>query len=348
MANEKDLGDGVVGNAEETTAEDLQQLVADGAVIPNADEGTSTGTDSNEGDDADDGDDGDERTGKVDKELAEATSEDAKEAIRVRRREERKRRRQHDRDKFANLERTVDTLREQARTAQEALARLQNNDAAVKLSQLDTAITESQQVYANLQQVHSDAITRHDGPAAVQALERMNIVRDRFTQLTAVKENVVQAARQPSPIDPTVRNAALDFAKKNKWYGGPNSKDLDSTMMTTLDRAVAADGFDPRTAAYWTELESRAKKYIPHRYEGASQASGSVDNGGDGSPRDRKPRSPVGGGANQRGNDGSNGEGEFRLSAPRVQAMKEAGIWDDPVRRKNMIAKYKEQDRLNA
>jgi hypothetical protein len=339
----QDLGDDVVGNAEEATAEDLQLLAAGGAEVPVV----GGADDVDEPGDGDPEDDGDERVGKVDKELADAGSEADREAIRARRREERKRRRAHERERFSNLERTIESLSEQNRRAQEALARLQSNDAAVKLSQLDNAIEESRTAYGQLQQAHADAITRQDGPGAVHALERMNQVRDRFTQLTAVKENVVQAARTPSPIDPGVRSAALDFAKKHKWYGGPDSKDLDSTMMTTLDRAVTAEGFDPRSPTYWAELEARAKKYIPHRFNGASQDGNSVDNAGEGSTR--RPRSPVGGGSSQRGNDGSsNGEGEFRLSAERVSAMKEAGIWDDKVRRDKMIATYKKQDRENS
>lgn len=39
--------------------------------------------------------------------------------------------------------------------------------------------------------------------------------------------------------------------------------------------------------------------------------------------------------------------GEFRLSAERVQAMKEAGIWDNAEKRAKMIKHYAAYDRAN-
>jgi hypothetical protein len=53
------------------------------------------------------------------------------------------------------------------------------------------------------------------------------------------------------------------------------------------------------------------------------------------------------GGAGQRGNTPADSEGGFKLSAERVKAMKEAGIWDDPERRQKMITKYRELDKQN-
>ena len=333
----QDLGDGVVGNAEEATNEDLKILEQDAGV--SVDGGSA---DDNE----DDGDDGDDRGTKVDSEMDNAADESEREAIRARRREERKRRKANRNDKVESLERMVETLAHQNRVAQEALARLQSSDASAKLGQLDGAIEESKQHYGYFQKAYADAITKQDGSTAAIALERMNQARDRFTQLTSVRESVVNSARQPSPIDPTVKNAAVEFANKHKWYKGPAATDLDSAIMTKLDHAVSQEGYDPRTPAYWAELESRAKKYIPHRFDGASQSAKNGDNDGEG--QSRRPRSPVAGSASQRGNDGSNGEGEFRLSADRVKAMKEAGIWDDPARRKKMIDTYKKMDRANS
>jgi hypothetical protein len=38
---------------------------------------------------------------------------------------------------------------------------------------------------------------------------------------------------------------------------------------------------------------------------------------------------------------------EFRLSPERVNAMKEAGLWNNPTSRQNAIRKYAEWDRTN-
>lgn len=301
-------------------------------------------------------DDGDERTTRVDTELNEARDDAEREAIRARRRAERQRKKQFRTERVDTLERLVAAQSAQIEQQTAILAQLQNTDAGAKLAQLDSAITEAAEVYDRYKGILADATAKADGTTAAEATERMMAARERHTHLTGVKQQIVQHTRAPQPVDTRVATAAQQFAAKHPWYKGVQSQDPDSQVLTVLDNGVARDKFDPTTAEYWAELESRARRYLPHRFVGkapaggreAGPAAGEDETGydsGDAPAGGARPRSPVGGagGAGNRSVNAGN-SGGFRLSAERVSAMKEAGIWSDPVRRKKMIAEYKALD----
>lgn len=295
----------------------------------------------NAGDDEDDGhEESGDRSTRTDSELDEARTDSERDAIRARRKDERARRKQAQRDRHEALLRRQENLEAQNRQMAEQLARLQNNDSAARMSQLDTDIAEAAQVIENAKQALANATATADGNMAAQATDLMLRARDRYTQLNGIKSQLIQGSRQPSPINPVVRQNAVSFAERNPWYGGPRSNDLDSIMMTQLDNAVKRDGFDPTAPSYWEELEARARKYLPHRFDGTQDNQSGHNESNEGR---RTPRSPVGG-AGQRSSASSGSEIGFKLSAGRVAAMKEAGIWDNPERRKKMIAEYKRRD----
>ena len=346
-----------LADASEREIRELDNALNEGnADKPGADTGGGDNRSADNHDDDDDLGDG-ERTTKVDTELEEARTPEEREEIRARRRVERKNRKNNQRERFDALHRQQENLLAQNRDMAAQLARLQNNDNSAKLNQLDASIQEAADVQKQAMNAHADAVAKADGPRAAQAMELMLRARDRHTQLSAVKESAVQQTRTPSPINPVVRRNATEFSARNTWYKGPGAPDADSQVMTLLDNAVAKEGFDPTTPAYWEELEARAKRYIPHRYANGSTQDPTAAGGN--SPRanesgynadttTRGPRSPVGG-AGQRGNSGSaDSEGGFKLSAERVKAMKEAGIWDDTERRQKMITKYRELDKQNS
>jgi hypothetical protein len=306
------------------------------------------------------GDDGDgERVARGsgrDEEMEDATTETERDAIRERRRQERIRRKQNNRDRTDALLRRQASLESQNREMAEQLRRLTQNDSAAQMAQLDSAITEAATVHENAKQAHSAAVARSDGETASKAMDVLLAARDRFNQLTGIKNQITAPQTpKPSPIDPIVNRAATAFAKDNKWYKGPRADDPDSQVLTLLDNAIAKEGFDPKTPEYWDELEARGAVYLPHRFNGPkpatrrtdSDAETDQDENGYTTAKQQRPRSPVGG-ASQRGNAPVNSEGEFRLSSERVMAMKEAGIWDDPERRKKMIAEYRKVDSRNS
>lgn len=342
----------MVGGHDLADASDKEVKELDTAL---SDEGTGSKQDAHDDDDDDHGDAaGGERIAKGDTELEEARTPEEREEIRARRRVERRNRKDNQRERMAALQRQQDNLIAQNRQMAEQLARLQNNDNAARLSQLDAAIQEAADAQTQALAVHADATAKADGVSAAKALDYLLKARDRHTQLTGVKDQLVATSQAPAApnINPTVRNNALKFAKDNSWYKGPQATDQDSQIMTTLDTAVAKAGFDPASPEYWAELDARARRYLPHRYNtraGADDNSpADADSGYNADTTTRsKPRSPVGGAGNT-GNRSTESEGGFKLSAERVKAMKEAGIWDDPARRQKMITKYRELDKQNS
>jgi hypothetical protein len=344
MVGDSDLSDAVTDQDLKTLDREIQtQTKTDGDGETKTDEPNQTSTQSQDNNDDDD----DESSARHTAEENEAASEEEREQIRARRKKERLARRQHQKDRFETLQRTVESTMEQNRMLQQRLGQLERSDQAAQIAQLDDAIKESEDLVNRFTSIHADAVAKNDGVTATRAIQSLLSARDRYTQLSGVKQQINQAQSAPSPVDPSVAKNAQIFHSRNNWYKGPQSTDQDSVIMTSLDTAVAREGFLPNTPAYWKELEARAKKYLPHRYASADAGSGQqpTNEGGESgyNQDERGPRSPVGG-SSQRGNSGGQTKGEFKLSKERVSAMKEAGLWDDPGKRAKQIAAYRKYD----
>jgi hypothetical protein len=108
-------------------------------------------------------------------------------------------------------------------------------------------------------------------------------------------------------------------------------------VATKIDEKLMAEGWDPKTAEYWEELDNRLTKYLPHRYNSGNGETNSRSS-------ERRPRSVVT--SSGREHTSSARPGEFRLSPERVKAIKEAGRWDNLTERNKMIRKYAEYDRM--
>jgi hypothetical protein len=126
---------------------------------------------------------------------------------------------------------------------------------------------------------------------------------------------------------------ARQWAADNAWFN-PNGKDNDSEVVKAIDAALAREGIDPSSDAYWDELDNRLSKYLPHRFAEEEDSGYSQPKGGRRGP-------PVGGGREM----SAPGSKKVYVSAERVNAMKEAGYWDDPVMRQRMLKRYAEADR---
>ena len=88
---------------------------------------------------------------------------------------------------------------------------------------------------------------------------------------------------------------------------------------------------DPSDPEYWEELDNRLSARLPHRY---TSKGGST----------KKNSGPT---ASSRVESNGTKPGTIRLSADRVQAIKDAGAWDDVERRNKMIRAYAQYDRQN-
>ena len=184
----------------------------------------------------------------------------------------------------------------------------------------------------------AEATNSGDGEGAVKAQELMFDTRTQLQQLANMKKQADQPQQAAQPrIDPGVQRNAATWIDRNGWYK-PDLSDTDSKIAKQVDEVLVKEGWNPGTADYWDELDNRLQKYLPHRYNQASDRNDSV----------RSPRNTVGSsGREASAAYGGTNRTTYVLSPDRVRAMKEAGAWENPERKKAMIANFMKYDRNN-
>ena len=287
-------------------------------------------------------------------------TDEALEAKRQARREERRRKKEAQRTREDGLRAQLDQERAARRQLEERIALVERKSDGADVAQLDAALRRATDAAAYYKSVISEATKKQDGDAVADATERMIAARNEEARLKSIRQAYTQRQTQPTAPDPQLIAHATAWQNKNKWYN-PNGVDMDSRITLAVDAAVQAEGFDPRTPTYWEELSRRVSKVLPHR---ASDGGGGGDDGGTGGTdgegytpgtahRGKQVKSPVAGGGRESGGaDGAdtarNGQKTYQLSKDRVDALKEAGLWDDPVARAKAIREYHAFDRRQA
>lgn len=258
-------------------------------------------------------------------------TDDEREAIRERRRKERQHRKQAQREREETLRRELqarDSIINELRAKVEGIER---RGTSSELAQIENAKKQTAQEYAYFKDQIRVATEAGNGAAVADATEKMLQAQQRFSQLQGYEQTYRQRQAQPQPLDPRLVNHAQKWMESNKWYN-PAGQDQDSRIALTLDQQLAQEGWDPTTPQYWQELDSRVKKYLPHRAN-SGKISGT------------KPRSTVSGSGRDAGPRTS--DKSYRLSAERVKALKDAGIWDDPKQRAEAVKRFREYDKQN-
>lgn len=278
--------------------------------------------------------------------VATATSDLERAAIRERRRQERADKKAAQREREDNLRRELQIRDQQISEMSQQLVQINQRNASADLAQLDNTIKRASDAVAYYKGIVQEATTKQDGAAVAEATERMIMARSEAERLTQIKRNVInQAQAQPQGLNPRVKALADSWMSQNKWYD-PSGVDEDSYLTLSIDGRLIQEGFNPQTEAYWNELTRRVEKFLPHR----TPRDGSGHN--DPTPPRGKPvlRTTVAGSGREsraQGSGSSNG-GTFQLSAARVQALKDAGTWDDPKARADAIRRYRDYDRSRA
>ena len=263
---------------------------------------------------------------------------DDSEAVRAARRA--RRRSKKDLIRTTNAEKDV-RLQQMQRQNDEMSARLANMERKSQqhdVSRIDKAIEDKQVALEYARMKLAEATNSGDGEGAVKAQELMFDTRTQLQQLANMKKQADQpqqaAQRQ---IDPGVQRNAATWIDRNGWYK-PDLSDTDSKIAKQVDEVLVKEGWNPGTADYWDELDNRLQKYLPHRYNQASDRNDSV----------RSPRNTVGSsGREASAAYGGTNRTTYVLSPDRVRAMKEAGAWENPERKKAMIANFMKYDRNN-
>jgi hypothetical protein len=281
-------------------------------------------SENSDDDHADDHDDNDEDYGETDEE---------RERIREARREERKLKKELKKQRDLSAKNKINSLERRNEELAKRLAAVENTAASYQFAQLDKAIEDeaTRVEYAKMKMLQ--AAKSNDAAGQVDFLEQLTDAKQRLQQAQAYKKQQLEHAKSPkqnvpNPANTEVQANATSWLKKNSWYD-PQARDTDSRIAKVIDQELASDGWDPADPEYWDELDNRLSARLPHRYA----AKGTT-----------KRANPTSSG---RAAATSQKPGTITLSRDRVQAIKDAGAWDDPDRRNKMIRAYASYDRQN-
>jgi len=309
-------------------------------------EGEAEGADAAGGDDdggTNDGDDEDHPNvdAHEDDELAQASTDRDREAIRARRRDERADRKRKAKEREERLQNELVQERRARQSLEERMGLIERRNVGAELAQLDSAIKQAGDYATHYQRIIAEAVKAGNGELVADATRKLAQSERRAEELTTVRRAYSNQAAAPAPtqVDPVVQANATAWLGRHTWYD-PAGRDQDSAVALTVDRALAAEGRDPRDPGYWTELDARLRKYLPHRMKGDIVNPATP-------PAERLRKTPVtGSGRESAGNSGDSRE--YKVSAERVKALKDAGMWDDPKSRADGIRRYREYDRQAA
>jgi len=263
-------------------------------------------------------------------------TDDEREKIREARREERKLKKELQKQREASAKHKISALERRNEDLAKRLAAVENTAASYQFAQIDKAVEDeaTRVEYAKMKMVQ--AAQAGDVNAQMEYLEQLTEAKQRLQQAQYYQKQQVEAARSPrqnvpNPITTEVQQNATNWLKKNSWYD-PQARDTDSRIAKVVDQELVADGWDPSDPEYWDELDNRLTARLPHRYS----AKGNTN------------RRSAGPSASSRvSSETAAKPGTITLSRERVQAIKDAGSWDDVSKRNKMIRAYAQYDRQN-
>ena len=282
-------------------------------------------------------DDDDEDADHEDDEHNEGETSEEREAIREARREERRLKKDLKRQRDLSAKNKITALEKRNEELARRLAAVENTASSYQFAQIDKAVEDeaTRVEYAKMKMLQA----AQSGNAVEQMdyLEQLTDAKQRLQQVQAYKKQQLDNARSPKQNVPNevsagVQKNAEKWLKRNSWFD-TQARDTDSRIAKVVDQELAADGWDPSDSEYWEELDNRLQSRLPHRYTGK------------GSSKNKRSSGPTA--SSRVANETSSKSGTITLSRERVQAIKDAGAWDDVEKRNKMIRAYASYDRSN-
>lgn len=297
----------------EAQQEDTEELVI--VETPPEEEGgeAQAGTDDDDDDKRLAAEAGDEDEGDDDPERA------AKRQKRRRYRELRKQAEARTKDENRELREIVSVMSARLNTLEGSLAHTGEQNIDQRLSHATTLLGQIDAAIAK-------AVEEGDGTTVAAAMRDRDIAIDHKRALEAAKQQTTQARGQPQ-VDPQITTYARGFARENSDWFDPAYGNEESRRARAIDTALAAEGWDPRTPAYWSELQKRCDKLFDVEEE----------------PKPRRTPPPTG--RTREHSTPSTRGNEVYVSPERKAALIENGDWDDPVKRNVALKYYRDWDR---
>jgi hypothetical protein len=252
------------------------------------------------------------------------------ERIRAAKRAKRKARKEYHRQQANEKDVRLQNLQRQNQELLERLSVVEKKTAGSELARLDKAIEDQYTRIEFAKRKIAEATSNGDGSLLTSAQEMWFEARRKAEDLESYKQRMVQPERQTTiRQDPRVQRYASQWLADHPWYD-PQGGDIDSKIALTIDQSLAEEGWDPATPDYWEELDNRLSERLPSRYNGHSSEK----------PAQRRPRSAVTSSGREIASSNSGGRNTFTLSKAQVDAIKEAGMWDNIESRNRMIKRY--------
>jgi hypothetical protein len=223
-------------------------------------------------------------------------------------------------------------LLQQNQLLQNRLQSIESQTVNFARGNLDQTYNQALMGVRGAEQALAKAVEIGDGQRVPELLRARDHALARAAEVNREKQRMAAApaAAMPSLVD----MKAQRWAAENAWFKTDKS-DGDSDVVRSIDAGLVREGLDPATDEYWDELDRRINKYLPHRFAGESETGYTEARTGRRGP-------PVGG-----SRDLGSGKKQVVVSEARVNALKEAGYWDDPVLRQRMVKRYLEQDKID-
>ena len=271
--------------------------------------------------------------GQVDDEGDEDDEE--REALRAARREERKLKKELSKQREVSAKHKISALERRNEELARRLAQVENTAAGFQFAQIDRHIEDEATRVEYAKMKMTQAAQAGNVAEQVEYMEQFHEAKNRLAQAQMLRQRHLEEAKNPrnnvpTPMAETVQRNASSWLNKNSWYD-PSGKDTDSRIAKIIDSDLAGEGWDPADPEYWDELDNRLKERLPHRYTG-KQGGARNRRTGTSSGRSDVSGSPV-------------AKNTMTLSRERVQALKDAGMWDDPAKRAKAIRRYADFDR---
>lgn len=229
----------------------------------------------------------------------------------------------------------VDTLTRQNAELLSRIAAVEGHTVGITEREIGAKLADAKRRLADYDAMLATAVEQSDGTAYATALTHRDAARDEARTLEVTASRIEEAKKAPPApkADPRVTQLADQWRKANPWYDNTGG-DEDSAIVNAIDNRLTAEGFNPSTIDYWQELTKRVGKRL-----------GTTETAEREQPRDRgmsARKGPPVGGDRSAGTPGS--RKEVYVTPERKQAMQDAGIWDDPVKRTKMLKSYRDYD----
>lgn len=292
-------------------------------------------------------DDDDLEAGAEDKRAGHGEPED--DDKKERRRVENKSRRQRQKEARERDQTELKFLRTRNEDLEKRQVNLEKRQTSSEMAQVDQRIVQLDGAIKKADSVYAKAISAGEGDDAAEAMSIRDNLKEQRDGFKTYKDQL-SAEPEEQAVDPLTVENVRTWHDKNKWFDF-GRRDEDSMIAGIIDDNMVRDGWDPRTLEYFVEFDKRIASRLPHL-----AAKGGKGNGEDhDDPDDRGERRGEGGreqGGGPRfrvgGRERSLKSNEVHISRDRREAMEEAGVWEDPVLRKNYLKRYAEWDKEHA